>query len=36
VKSKRRGKNYYLFDVNLFLKIEKGDKITLLKRRKPT
>jgi hypothetical protein len=36
VKSKRRGKYHYLFDVDLFLKIEKGGEISWLKRRKDT
>jgi hypothetical protein len=36
VKSKRRGKYHYLFDMDLFLKIEKGGEITWLKKRKDT
>jgi hypothetical protein len=36
VKSKRRGRYHYLFDVDLFLKIEKGGEIPWLKKRKDT
>lgn len=36
VKSKRRGKYHYLFDVDLFLKIKNGGEIPWLKRRKDT
>jgi hypothetical protein len=36
VKSHRRGKYHYLFDVDLFLKIEEGGEISWLKRRKDT
>ena len=36
VKAKRRGRNHYLFDVDLFLKIEKGGEIPWLKKRKDT
>jgi hypothetical protein len=34
VKSKRKGKYHYLFDVDLFLKIEKGGENLWLKKRK--
>ena len=34
VKSKRRGRYNYTFDVDLFLKIEKGDKMPWLKKRR--
>jgi hypothetical protein len=36
VKSKRKGKYHYLFDVDLFLKIEKGGENLWLKKRKDT
>jgi hypothetical protein len=36
VKSKRRGKYHYIFDVDLFLNIEKGGEIPWLKKRKDT
>jgi hypothetical protein len=36
VKSKRRGKYHYLFDMDLFLKTGKGGEILWLKRRKDT
>jgi hypothetical protein len=36
VKSKRRGKYHYLFDLDMFLKIEKGGEISWLKKRKDT
>ncbi len=36
VKAKKRGRNHYLFDVDLFLKIEKGGEIPWLKKRKDT
>ncbi len=36
VKSKRRGKYHYLFDMDLSLKIGKGGEIPWLKRRKDT
>jgi hypothetical protein len=36
VKSKRRGKRHYRFDLDLFLKIEKGGEIAWLKKRKDT
>jgi len=36
VKSRRRGKYHYSFDVDLFLKIEKGGEISWLKKRKDT
>ena len=34
VKAKRRGKYHYLFDLDLFLKIEKGGEIKWLKKRR--
>lgn len=34
VKSKRTGKYHYIFDVDLFLKIEEGGEISWLKKRK--
>jgi len=36
VKSKRKGKYHYLFDMDLFLKIEKGGENLWLKKRKDT
>ena len=36
VKSRRRGKYHYIFDVDLFLKIEKGGEMPWLKKRKDT
>ena len=36
VKSGRRGKYHYIFDVNLFLKIDKGGERLWLKKRKDT
>ena len=36
VKSKRKGKYHYLFDVDMFLKIEKGGENLWLKKRKDT
>ena len=36
VKSKRKGKYHYLFDVDLFLKIDKGGETLWLKKRKDT
>lgn len=36
VKSRRRGKYHYSFDVDLFLKIEKGGELSWLKKRKDT
>jgi hypothetical protein len=36
VQSQRRGKYQYLFDVDLFLKIEERGEISWLKRRKDT
>jgi hypothetical protein len=36
VKSKRKGKHNYFFDVDLFLDIEKGGEILWLKKRKDT
>jgi hypothetical protein len=36
VKSKRKGKYHYFFDVDLFLKIEKGGENLWLKKRKDT
>jgi len=36
VKSRRRGKYHYSFDVDLFLKIEKGGEMPWLKKRKDT
>jgi hypothetical protein len=36
VKSKRKGKYHYFFDLDLFLKIEKGGEIAWLKKRKDT
>ena len=36
VKAKRRGKYHYLFELNLFLKIEKGGELSWLKKRKDT
>ena len=36
IKSKRKGKYHYLFDVDLFLKIEKGGEQSWLTKRKDT
>lgn len=36
VKSRRRGKYHYSFDVDLFLKIKKGGETVWLKKRKGT
>jgi hypothetical protein len=36
VKSKRKGKHHYFFDVDLFLDIEKGGESLWLKKRKDT
>ena len=36
VKSKRKGKYHYLFDVDLFLKIDEGGENSWLKKRKDT
>jgi len=36
VKSKRKGKYHYIFDVDMFLKIEKGGENLWLKKRKDT
>jgi hypothetical protein len=36
VKSKRKGKYHYLFNVDIFLKIEKGGENLWLKKRKGT
>ena len=36
VKSRRRGKYHYIFDVDLFLKIEKGGEVSGLKKKKDT
>lgn len=33
VKTKRKGKYHYFFDVDLFLKIEKGGELPRLKKR---
>jgi len=34
IKAKRRGKYHYLFDLDMFLKIEKGGEIPWLKKRR--
>ena len=36
VKSKRRGKYHYFFDLDLFLNIEKGGEIPWLKKKRDT
>ena len=36
IKSNRKGKYHYRFDLDLFLKIEKGGEIPWLKKRKDT